>query len=387
MKTSASREKKSYLDILILCSLIAAVAIWYYWPHTVSHKPSSEVATMQKLQVIRPLAQDITITQSLIGYVTPIDSVEVVPYISGFIAQANVKGGEQIKAGEQLFLIQQDEYQARLNAAKANVLKAQAELNNADTYYKRMSKAGIKIISPTELDNAKASYLSAKASLSQAQADKELAQVNYDYTLINAPISGIIGDVKPRIGDYVSPSAGVLLTIISFDPIWVVFSITDKEYLEQISLGDKGLFGGEEIQLRLANGKLYSHTGSFSYIDNRLNQGTSSISVYAEFPNPDRELIPNAYVDVLIDKKYKNVVLIPQNLVQLEEQAAYAYVVKDNILERKKIDILNISNDSYAVANTFTSDEYIVNEPIGRAQTGNKVEIIISQNLTKESKS
>ena len=387
MKTSASREKKSYLDILILCSLIAAVAIWYYWPHTVSHKPSSEVATTQKLQVIRPLAQDITITQSLIGYVTPIDSVEVVPYISGFIAEAKVKGGEQIKAGEQLFLIQQDEYQARLNAAKANILKAQAELNNADTYYKRMSKAGTKIISPTELDNAKASYLSAKASLSQAQADKELAQVNYDYTLINAPISGIIGDVKPRIGDYVSPSAGVLLTIISFDPIWVVFSITDKEYLEQISLGDKGLFGGEEIQLRLANGKLYSHMGRFSYIDNQLNQGTSSISVYAEFPNPDRELIPNAYVDVLIDKKYKNVVLIPQNLVQLEEQAAYAYVVKDNILERKKIDILNISNDSYAVANTFTSDEYIVNEPIGRAQTGNKVEIIISQNLTKESKS
>ena len=386
MKTTSRQEKKSYLDILILCSIVAALVIWYYWPHATDNKATSVVETTQKLQVVRPFAQDITITQSLIGYVTPIDSVEVVPYISGFISEANVKGGEPVNAGEQLFLIRQDEYMAKLNAAKANILKAQAELNNADVYYKRMSKVGTKIISPPELDNAQAAYLSAKASLSQAKADKELAQVNYNYTQINAPISGIVGDVKPRLGDYVSPSTGVLLTIISFDPIWVVFSITDKEYLEQISLADKGMFGGEEIRLRLANGNIYPHTGSFSYIDNQLNQGTSSISAYAQFPNPKRELVPNAYVDVLIDKKYKNVVLIPQNLVQLEEKAAYAYAVKNNILERKKINILNISNDSYAVANTFTSDEYLVNEPIGRAQTGNKVEVIVSQTSAKENK-
>ena len=386
MKTSHRQEKKSYFDILMLCTIIAVLAIWYYWPHSTTTDALSQRETIQKLHVVRPLAQDITITTNFIGYVTPIDSVEIVPYISGFIDEANVKGGEHIKAGEQLFLIRQDEYKAKLDAAKANILKAQAELNNADVYYKRMSKAGTKIISPTELDNAKASFLSAQASLSQAKADKELAQVNYNYTHIKAPISGIVGDVKPRMGDYVSPATGTLLTIISFDPIWVVFSITDKEYLEQISLGYEGIFGGEEIQLRLANGQIYPHIGTFSYIDNQINQGTSSISVYAQFPNPDRQLVPNAYVDVMLDKNYQNIVQIPQNLVQLEEKNAYAYVVKNNILERKVVNILGLHKNNYVVENNFTPDTYLVNEQIGHAQTGNKVEIILPLKQAKEDK-
>ena len=386
MKANNKQEKKTYFDILILCSIIAILAIWYYWPHSSSHD-IKQVDSIQKIHVIRPLPQDITSPTSLIGYVTPIDSVEILPYISGFIDKANVKGGEQVKAGDLLFLIRQDEYKAKLNAAKSQVLKAQAELNNADIYYKRMRQAGTKIISPTELDNAKASFLSAKATLSQAQADLELAQVNYDYTQITAPISGLIGNVQPRLGDYVSPSSGALLTIISFDPIWVVFSITDKEYLEQISLKDKGIFGGEEIQLRQANGKIYPYKGKFSYIDNQLNQGTSSVSVYAEFPNPEHQLIANAYVDVILDKKYQNVILIPQNLVQLEEKSAYTYIVKNNILYKKVVDILGIYNKNNIIKNTFTPQEYLVNEAIGRAQTGNKVEIILPQSQSTRGES
>ncbi len=386
MKSANNQEKKSYFDVLILCTIIAVLIIWYYWPHASQNKLSIQGSEVPKIHVVAPDVQDITITTSLIGYVTPIDSVEIVPYISGFIEKANVKGGETIKAGEQLFLIQQNEYKAKLAAAEAAVLKAQAELNNADTYYKRMNKAGTKIISPTELDNAKATFLGAQAALSQAKADKELAQVNYNYTQITAPISGIIGNVNPRLGDYVSPSSGTMLTIVSFDPIWVVFSITDKEYLEQITLGDKGLFGGDEIQLRLTNGTIYPYKGKFVYIDNQLNQNTSSLSVYVEFPNPQRQLIPNAYVDVLLDKDYRNIVLIPQNLVQLEEKAAYAYIVKNNILEKKEISILGIYKNSYTIENNFTKEEYLVNEQIGRAQVGSKVEIIFPQQISNKDK-
>ncbi len=377
MTISHSQEKKTYLDLLIICTIIASLVIWYYWPSSNKEGQTPQSDIVQKLQVTRPLPQSINITTSLIGYITPIDSVEVIPYISGYIDDVRVKGGETVKSGERLFLIRQNEYQAKLNAAKANVLKAQAELNNSEIYYKRMRQAGTKIISPTELDNAKAAYLSAQATLAQAKAEQHLAQVNYDYTEINAPISGIIGDVTPRLGDYVSPSTGALVKIISFNPIWVVFSITDKEYLEQISLKNKGLFGGEEIKIRLSNGKIYPYSGKFSYLDNQLNKGTSSVAVYAEFPNPDRQLLTNAYVDVLLEKHYQNVILIPQNLVQLEEKAAYAYVVKNNILERRKIEILSVSANNYVIKNDFTPNDYLVTEPIGRAQTGGRVEMIL----------
>lgn len=99
-------------------------------------------------------------------------------------------------------------------------------------------------MSKTEVDNAKASYLSAEAQLAAAKADYELAKVNYDYTVIQAPISGIVGNVSLTKGDYVSPSGQPLLSIIQYNPIRVVFSITDKDYLEEIGKG--GLFAGEK---------------------------------------------------------------------------------------------------------------------------------------------
>ena len=108
MKANNKQEKKTYFDILILCRIIAILAIWYYWPHSSSHD-IKQVDSIQKIHVIRPLPQDITSPTSLIGYVTPIDSVEILPYISGFIDKANVKGGEQVKAGDLLFLIRQED--------------------------------------------------------------------------------------------------------------------------------------------------------------------------------------------------------------------------------------------------------------------------------------
>lgn len=143
-----------------------------------------------------PLApRDVSLTQSYIGYVTPIHSVDIVPYINGFLEDIMVDGGQRVERGDNLILIRQNEYKASLEAAEASVLQADATLNNAAVYYRRVKQAGTKVISKTELDNAKASYLSAKAALAQAKANRDLAKVNFDYTIIQAPISGIVGNV------------------------------------------------------------------------------------------------------------------------------------------------------------------------------------------------
>lgn len=166
-----------------------------------------------------------------------------------------------MSAATNLILIRQNEYKASLEAAEASVLQADATLNNAAVYYRRVKQAGTKVISKTELDNAKASYLSAKAALAQAKANRDLAKVNFDYTIIQAPISGIVGNVDLTRGDYVSPSSGTLLKIIQFDPIRVVFSITDKDYLNEMAKQSGGLFNGEAIKIRLSNGQIYNKTG------------------------------------------------------------------------------------------------------------------------------
>ena len=107
------------------------------------------------------------------GYVTPIKSVNLVPNVSGYIQDVWVEGGQKVKYGDNLLLIDQREYKAALDSAKANLEKARATLANAKVYYQRISKAGNKAISKTEIDNAKAKYLSAKAEESAAKADLE----------------------------------------------------------------------------------------------------------------------------------------------------------------------------------------------------------------------
>ena len=113
-------------------------------------------------------------------------------------------------------------------------MQTQADLANAKVYYERVKKVGPKAMSKTEFDNAKAKYLSAQAAVAQARANYNLAKVNYGYTEINAPISGIVGEMSLTKGDYVSPGSQPLFSIIQYDPIRVVFSITDKDYLEEL---------------------------------------------------------------------------------------------------------------------------------------------------------
>lgn len=385
MRSSSKPEKRTYTDLLIILVILAAVLAWFFWP-SAHRKPASEDSRPQELALnVMPLApRDVSLTQSYIGYVTPIHSVDIVPYINGFLEDIMVDGGQRVERGDNLILIRQNEYKASLEAAEASVLQADATLNNAAVYYRRVKQAGTKVISKTELDNAKASYLSAKAALAQAKANRDLAKVNFDYTIIQAPISGIVGNVDLTRGDYVSPSSGTLLKIIQFDPIRVVFSITDKDYLNEMAKQSGGLFNGEAIKIRLSNGQIYNKTGKFRFLDNEINRSTNSIAVYADFENENHTLVANAYVDVLLEKNIKNGVPVRQNLVTMEDSGNYVYVVKDDRLERRKVDILGISGNDYILKNTFAAGEYLVLDKVGRIIPGQKLKLNVVGGKTGE---
>lgn len=385
MRSSSKPEKRTYTDLLIILVILAAVLAWFFWP-SAHRKPASEDSRPQELALnVMPLApRDVSLTQSYIGYVTPIHSVDIVPYINGFLEDIMVDGGQRVERGDNLILIRQNEYKASLEAAEASVLQADATLNNAAVYYRRVKQAGTKVISKTELDNAKASYLSAKAALAQAKANRDLAKVNFDYTIIQAPIGGIVGNVDLTRGDYVSPSSGTLLKIIQFDPIRVVFSITDKDYLNEIAKQSGGLFNGEAIKIRLSNGQIYNKTGKFRFLDNEINRSTNSIAVYADFENENHTLVANAYVDVLLEKNIKNGVPVRQNLVTMEDSGNYVYVVKDDRLERRKVDILGISGNDYILKNTFAAGEYLVLDKVGRIIPGQKLKLNVVGGKTGE---
>lgn len=331
------------------------------------------------LNVIPIEPQDITITSTYVGYVTPIKSVDLVPNVSGYIEDVFVQGGQDVKVGDNLVLIDQREYKADLNAAIAATTQAQANFNNAKVYYERIKKAGKKAISQTEFDNAKAEYLSALGNLEEAKANQAKAQVMYDYTVLQSSIDGVVGNVDLTKGNYVAPGSGALLSIIQYDPIRVVFSISDKEYLNEIAKQNGApLFAGEKIMLKLSNGNLYKPLGEFKFTDNSIDKATGSVAVYADFANPNHELMANAYVDVLLEKNVKDAVLVRQNYVVLSPDGNYVYTIKNNQLLKTPVTILDEQNGNYVLANRFAKGEYLVTDKVGNVGKDTKVKIKIA---------
>ena len=197
------------------------------------NEPALQSIKKMPVQIITP--KEITLTNSYIGTVQPIHAVSVLPYITGFIDQVLVKGGEEVKKGDTLFILKQDQYLAQKEAAAAAVAKAKADLENERLYLERIKRTSSKAISQTELDNAQTNYLSAKADLKSAEANLKLANVNYEYTTIKASIDGIVGNISATPGEYVSPQGNSLAYVLQYNPIRVAFTIPEKDFLKMQS--------------------------------------------------------------------------------------------------------------------------------------------------------
>ena len=333
---------------------------------------SSEI----ELTVIPLKKEDISSQTEYIGYITPIHQVSLTSNVSGYISDIWVKGGQDVKTGDNLLQIDPREYKASYNAAIASRNQAKAQFNNAKIYFERIKKAGSKAVSKTEYDNAQAQFLAAKASLEAAKANEQKAKVMLDYTLLQASINGTVGNVSLTPGNYVSSGAGELLSIVQYNPIRVVFSISDKEYLNLLNSGTD-LLKDQIIRIRLANGKVYQENGIFQFTDNQINNSTNSIAVYADFENPNKELVANAYVDVLLEKQYKDAFVIEQKYTTLLPEGVFAYIIRNKQLVKTKLNILASENNNYIVGNKFGKDEYLVVDkvPVITPQTKVKIKV------------
>lgn len=377
------RNYTIYKYIFWTVAVVLIYGFFFYDPIALSNTSNDNVLTVNVL----PLkSQDVETTSQYVGYITPIKSVDLVPNVSGYIDEVWAEGGQNVAEGDNLILIDQRQYKAQLDAATAAVAQAKADYANAKSYFNRVKKAGKKAISASDMDDAKAKFLAAEAALKQAQAEEQKALVMYDYTVLQAPINGTIGNVSLTKGNYVAPSDKPLLSIIQFDPIRVMFAISDKEYLTELQKSADGkLFANEDIKLRLANGDIYESNGKFRFADNQIDKTTNSVSIFADFENKNRKLIANSYVDVLLSRKMDDVYLIRQNYAILGDKGAFVYVMQNNKLKQVPLKIVGYFEDSYVVANKFANNEFLVTDKIGRIADGTKLKMKIA-NLGMEKK-
>lgn len=330
------------------------------------------------LNAIPLLGQDVTVKRSFVGYAEAINQVQIVPFINGYIQRVPAQAGKFVNKNDMLVVIEPDEYKAKVDAAEATLMQAQAAFSYNKNYYERVQKAGKRAFSETETDNAENNFLQAQAALKNAEANLALAKVNYGHTLIKAPISGLTGNFTLSSGDYVSPTGGSLFNIVQTNPIRVVFSLTDTEYLDMIQQG-LPLFKDSVIKLKLADGRIFKYAGEFKYTDNQLNKNTNSLAVYTYFKNDENELLPNSFVTVEVETTFKNTVLADKNLIKMEADGNFILLAHNQNIQKQPVQIITEKGNQFVLKNTFQTGDLILTEDVPAIPAGAQIKFNINR--------
>lgn len=252
--------------------------------------------------VAKAVRKDVTSALEFVGRIEAIDKVELRARVQGFLEKRLFDEGQDVKTGDPLFTIEKSQYQAQVDQAKANVASAQAAAVNTGIQLDRaleLIKKGN--IPQATVDDRKASDAMAKAQVLQAQAALNEAQINLGYTDIVAPVAGRIGLAKYTIGNLVGPDSGPLATIVSQDPIYVLFPVSQRAILElQKRAASDPDARKVVVRLRLSDGSLYPEPGEINFLGIQVSAGTDTVTIRAQLPNPKRMLVDGQFATVAV---------------------------------------------------------------------------------------
>ena len=298
-----------------------------------------------------------------------VQDVEIRPKVSGFITKLCVKEGQQVKAGQLLFVIDNVTYAAAVRQAKAAVNAAKAQLNTARLTYNNSEKLfKNNVIGSYELQSSKNAMESAAAQLAQAEAAYVSAKQNLDFCFVTSPANGVIGDLPYRVGALVSASSQQALTTVSNNStMQVYFSMTEKDLLDMTKTAggvNAAISSYPAVKLQLADGSIYSHPGKVATVSGVIDPTTGTVSMRADFPNPERVLKTGASGSIVVPHTATSAVVVPQDAVVEVQDKHFVYVVgKDNKVKYTPVEI-NSQNDgkNYIITSGLhIGDRFVVN--------------------------
>jgi len=328
---------------------------------------------------VKPVvSRPVTDTGTFIGRVVPIDRVDVVARVPGFVEERNFTEGQLVKKGDLLFRIEQETYKAAVDQQAANLAKARANEVNAKLQLER-NQALVKTqaVPQATVDQLAAAEQAAQADIMQAQALLEQAQINLGYTEIHSPIDGKIGIATFTVGNLVQPSSGPLATIVSQDPIYVTFQPSEADVIAyKRRLAESG---GKNphltIHVKLPDGTIYAHAGLTNFLDVQVQAGTDTVTVRAQIPNPEGLLIPGGVIGVIVERGAPHQsLLVPQSAVLLDQAGHYVMVVDDaKKVEQRRITTGSEQGRDVVVTQGLKEGELVIVEGVQKVRPGQVV--------------
>jgi membrane fusion protein (multidrug efflux system) len=338
--------------------------------------------------VVEAAKRPITETSEFLGRIEAVNRVNVVARVTAFLEKRLFEEGSEIKAGEHLYRLERGPFEADLASKQAVVAQLQATLENAKL---TTDRARTLLSGPagqqSTYDAALANQRSLEAQVQSAQAQVQSSQINLDYTDIRSPIDGKIGRTAVTEGNVVSPGSGVLTTIVSQDPMYVLFPVSVRAGLElRERYATRGGFNAVVIRIRLTDGRVYDQTGQLNFVDNTVQQSTDTFSLRGAIPNPTlhdpsttggpvRELTDGEFVTVMLEGVQPvEVLAIPRAAVLSDQQGDYVFTVgADNKAEQRRIQLGQSTPTIAAVINGLALGDKVIVEGLQRVRPGQPV--------------
>ncbi len=358
---------------LSLCLSLAALTVGCQSEAT----PQEPEQPIPEVGVVTLQAEAFTLTTELPGRTAAYRVAEVRPQVDGIVQKRLFKEGSEVKAGEQLYQIDDAVYQSAFKSAKAQHLSSKSLFDRYDVLIKEQA------VSRQAYDEARATHLQAEASLDRAQIDLR-------YTRVMAPISGRIGRSVASEGSLVTTGqATAMATIQQLDPIYVDVTQPARDLmslrrdLEQGRLQRAG-DNAAKVVLRLEDGSEYEHQGELEFSEVSVDAGTGSVVLRAVFPNPDRLLMPGLFVHAqLVAGTRENAILAPQQgIARTPRGGTTALVVNaDNIVELREVKVERTVGNRWLVSEGLEPGDQLITEGLQFVGPGAQVRVVPATNV------
>jgi membrane fusion protein, multidrug efflux system len=324
------------------------------------------------------VSRQVTESTDYIGRLTAVDKVDIVARVQGFLEERNFKEGQYVKKGDLLFRIEQAIYKAAVEQARATLAKAQATEVNAKLQFDRGKElVRNQNIPQSTVDQREADERAAHAGVMEAQAALDQADINLGYTEIRSPIDGRIGLAIVTEGNLVGPSSGKLATIVSQDPIYVTFQVSQRNLLDYFRrrAEDPGKNTHVNLRIKLPNGTIYPHAGMSDFLDVQVDPSTDTVTVRATVPNPEHVLLPGGVVGVTVERGApKSALTIPQAAILLDQAGRYVLVVDAaKKVEQRRVTTGAEQGRDIVVTDGLKEGEQVIVEGIQKVRPGQVV--------------
>lgn len=352
---------------------------------------SQDTPPAPKVSVAAAYMEEITTDTMFIARGEALDKVDIVARVDGFVEEVAVADGASVEEGDLLFQIEAGTYQATLDAREADKETSIANLRLSEIELDRKTKL-FEREAGTEADRdiAIANNQVAQANILIADAAIDLAKLDVSYTQIAAPFKGRIGRIIPSVGELVGPTTGPLVTLIRTSPIYVEFSLTEKQLINitnaavEAGRGEAETGSAFDVYAVLPNGSEMEEIGRFAFVDNRVDPATGSIQVRVKFENERGLISDGSFLQVRIEAaKPTNVLLIPQAAIQRDQRGDFVLVVgSEQNVEQRYITTGRQVEAAIVVEDGLVAGEAVIVEGLQRVRPGAAVDPVAAGTST-----